>query len=327
MYQKLKKIFRIFLDNGIYDTSRLYFKKLLMGIRYQRVKKLFAASTKGLIDNMDSLEHIKISMNEIEIKSKLVPFKMTFDKSNTLYRGFEINGLNDVLETQIINKLQLSGSAIDCGANTGYYSLLLAKNFDLTVYSFEPDTNFRRYLNKNISINNLQNKIFVESSAVGIKDDELKLVNGVPLHENNKTGHVTIVNQTCIDNYLKKHNITDLSFIKIDVEGLETDVVLGAKNSIKTYSPYVLAEISPDMVNQLGKKDVSIIFDFFNELGYSYFYFDHIPDKNGIFRMNKGDNYKREFSRALNFLFVPDGIYLELDIFYSKKDVITYQNL
>ena len=50
------------------------------------------------------------------------------------------------------------------------------------------------------------------------------------------------VRQTTIDALVRERNLTRLDFIKIDVEGGEPDVVLGARDTISRYKPAIMFE-------------------------------------------------------------------------------------
>jgi hypothetical protein len=43
---------------------------------------------------------------------------------------------------------------------------------------------------------------------------------------------------------MRWENLTKLSFLKIDAEGTENDVLSGARYSIETYRPIILAEVN-----------------------------------------------------------------------------------
>ena len=60
-----------------------------------------------------------------------------------------------------------------------------------------------------------------------------------------------------------------ISFIKIEVEGHETEVIKGAKKTIKLNKPILLVEIE----KQYTKKNVSETLRYINSLGYNSFYF------------------------------------------------------
>lgn len=79
------------------------------------------------------------------------------------------------------------------------------------------------------------------------------------------------VNMTTLDHDLS-HLLTPLgrhpvSFIKIDVEGREIEVLIGATNIISQYHPAILFELNKDPLERAGHSKMEII-QFLNEFGY-----------------------------------------------------------
>lgn len=131
--------------------------------------------------------------------------------------------------------------ALDVGAHIGLCAIALAELFT-TVRAFEPvDENFR-CLQANVPDN-----VLVEHAA-------LNAIDGTPyrmeLPEFGNSGCWRTVfdgyGQTrTIDSYM----LTDVDFIKLDVEGAEGFVLLGAMDTLNKYKPAVLFED-----NHLGVK-------------------------------------------------------------------------
>ena len=133
----------------------------------------------------------------------------------------------------------------DIGANIGLYSIYNAlKNNNSITYSFEPSTSNLRVLSRNISINNLENKIKIISLPLSnlpnnfFKMNESNFVEGGALNtfkENfNFEGKVFEPKSkysmlgTSI-NYLLENKILDVpDYIKIDVDGTEHLILKGA---------------------------------------------------------------------------------------------------
>lgn len=143
---------------------------------------------------------------------------------------------------------------IDAGANIGIFSLFASH---LTpkgkIYSFEPTKSTFEILNKNIINNNLQNSIFVYNLALGDKKEKTEIM----IQDNNLGGENIIlgsdffknreiefnrkesVEMITIDNFIKENNIKKVDFIKIDTEGYEKQIIQGARNTIKEFSPVI----------------------------------------------------------------------------------------
>jgi FkbM family methyltransferase len=138
----------------------------------------------------------------------------------------------------------------DIGSNIGIYSIYAAlKHKNIEIISFEPSTSNLRVLSRNISINKLQNKIKIFQIPLGnkknkfLKMKESAFVEGSALHvfgENyNYKGEKFLSNNnykiygTTI-NYLLSQKILDIpDYIKIDVDGIEHEILKGANLYLK----------------------------------------------------------------------------------------------
>ncbi len=126
----------------------------------------------------------------------------------------------------------------DIGANIGLYSIYNAiKNSNSTTYSFEPSTSNLRILTKNISINNLGEKIKVIPIPLSNKENTFQVMNensfieGGALNtfgedfnfEGKKFHPKTKYNLlgTTINYFIKNKIIEVPDYIKIDVDGIE----------------------------------------------------------------------------------------------------------
>ena len=125
---------------------------------------------------------------------------------------------------------------IDVGAYIGFYSIILAKYFN-KVFSFEPQIRNFSVLVKNISRNNLDNKII--SHNYGLSDENKELYgysrkkrrllqsSGFSLMQGDNEKVSIIIG----DNLLNFRD--EILTIKIDVEGFEVNVLRGIKNILK----------------------------------------------------------------------------------------------
>jgi FkbM family methyltransferase len=182
------------------------------------------------------------------------------------------NGTYEPYETKLIlNEINEDSVVIDVGANIGYYSLLIANKIKPGsghVTSFEPDkTNFS-ILKKNISSNKISKKhITISMEAVGYKREDKYLY----LSKTNRGDHRVYndgdrekieVQYTTLDYEFK--NIYKVDLIKIDTQGAEPFVILGARKTILKHKPVIFFEYWPsayiqaeadhkEMINWLGE--------------------------------------------------------------------------
>lgn len=136
---------------------------------------------------------------------------------------------------------------LDIGANIGTYSVLFAKA-GLQGCAFEPvETNFAA-LSKNIKLNNLQQKVKLINLALG-KYEHTDVFTFVPDNtgashlksiENKdvKEGSETMAKVVTLDSIIEQCNFNpknDRVIIKIDVEGMESNVLEGARQFFKNF--------------------------------------------------------------------------------------------
>jgi FkbM family methyltransferase len=154
--------------------------------------------------------------------------------------------------------------AIDCGANIGVLSLEMAKHMEGwgRVWAFEPQERLFYALCGNIALSNLYN-IHADCNAVGAKSEILS----IPVPDYNRPGSfgsmelrhsktteyigqsidytkdLVFVNMVALDDVTRRLSSNSrIGFLKIDVEGMELDVLTGAQRLIQTHRPTILVE-------------------------------------------------------------------------------------
>ena len=129
---------------------------------------------------------------------------------------------------------------IDCGANMGLFSNYAASK-NAIVYSFEPGKTAYNILKKNISF---YNNITSYPYAVGNKNQYEDYIECLNIGGSHLEKYSLNFNSGFRDKYQIKKIILDdffynkkIDFIKIDTEGSEKEILLGAKNILKKYQP------------------------------------------------------------------------------------------
>lgn len=139
----------------------------------------------------------------------------------------------------------------DIGANIGLYSIYAAKKFkSIDIKAFEPSTSNLRILSRNISINNLHEKISINQIALSDKSilkshllRESSFLEGSALHsfkENINFEGKNIKFENCykilglsIDEYFEYFDNEIPNYIKIDVDGLEHLILKGGEKVLQ----------------------------------------------------------------------------------------------
>ena len=156
----------------------------------------------------------------------------------------------------------------DIGSNIGLYSIYAAVNFEnIEVVSFEPSTSNLRILSRNISINNLENKIKIFQIPLGTYENQFLEFNERKFNEgeshNSLDKNIDFegkkidptnkykIFSTNIDKIIEDKILEIPDYIKIDVDGIEHLILKGGLILLK--NPKVLEiqiEINENYVDQ-----------------------------------------------------------------------------
>jgi FkbM family methyltransferase len=139
-----------------------------------------------------------------------------------------------------IKQIKLQDIVYDIGAHVGFYTLLASKLVGDRgkVYAFEPLPRNIFYLKKHISLNKLKNVEIIEA-AVSDKEGEENFLEGDSYTSKLDSRGSFTVKTISLDNLIKNKKILPPNVIKIDVEGAELKVLLGAKDIIEKYKPVI----------------------------------------------------------------------------------------
>lgn len=139
---------------------------------------------------------------------------------------------------------------VDVGANVGYYSMLVATgDNEARVLAIEPNPKMSTMLRRNIEANQL----LVESFDLALSDRPgnarlflAKSDHSATLNRDFETaflGDVEVPTES-LDTFLDKHAPCGHCVIKIDVEGHEAKVLLGATRTLSDRNPDIIIEVS-----------------------------------------------------------------------------------
>ena len=181
-------------------------------------------------------------------------------------------------EAKVVFDMYEGGDFIDIGAYHGVYSFLLApkaKNSD-TFLSCEPDPDATKDLIENLDVlkgvfKHIKFQITFEPIGDGRSVIRNPTIYGHPVYSNqkDKIDSVNIKEKVLksiqLDNLVEKFKLNP-SFVKIDVEGAEYDVLQGMSSVFKVYKPLIMLEKHPTLI----PKDISIddINNFLDTKGY-----------------------------------------------------------
>ena len=196
----------------------------------------------------------------------------------------------------------------DIGANIGLYSIYNAlKNKSSTTYAFEPSSSNLRVLTRNISINNLENKIKIIPMPLTLKDKNFQIMKeksfvecgamnsfGVDFDFEGKKFKpemkYTILGTSV--NYLIENQFLEVpDYIKIDVDGIEHLILKGSNKYLKNEKIKSLSiEINENFIEQYEE-----VLKIMKENNFKILY-----------KKNYKNNFSKdnEFDKTYNYVFV-----------------------
>jgi len=238
-----KHPWRLIFDILILPSSKRYQKSLNYINRYYKITKLSDSKNQFLID----FGEIKIVVEEslINNKNKLIgllgmyfdliyPYSVKFPIPILMSEGPYEN--NSVF-------LEPNDTVIDAGANIGMFTFYAARKTGENgqVFAFEPVPEVNKILSDSLKYNIYQGKnIEVVSYALGSSNEDLTLsyqdddLGGSAL---SKKSNFVKVPQITLDDFVKNRKIDKVDFIKMDIEGMEREVLKGASETIAKFKP------------------------------------------------------------------------------------------
>lgn len=168
---------------------------------------------------------------KFHVKNFIEGIKFYAKKGLTGITGNIYTGLHEFDDMGfLLHFLRKEDTFFDIGANVGSYTLLAAGVVGCRTVSFEPSPITYEILTKNIQLNHLESLAHVHNAAIGSTNGHLFFT------ENEDTTNHVILQTEDFEAY-KKVPVKTLdefhefapSILKIDVEGFETEVLLGGR--------------------------------------------------------------------------------------------------
>ncbi|MBD2096298.1 FkbM family methyltransferase [Trichocoleus sp. FACHB-591] len=207
-----------------------------------------------------------ISQN-LKLRNGYAIFKRISDVDQT---GLKEEQAEQYLAKRLVN---LGMTVFDIGANVGDYSLLLSElvGHSGKVYAFEPTSNTFQKLQQRVSQHSLENitilktAVFCRNTSIELNEfpEEYSAWNsiGKPSMLNPKNGidYVPIVatemvEAITLDSFCQKQSIEKIDYLKVDVEGAESNVFQGAQDLLRKQAiHFIQFEISQKMLEGLNR--------------------------------------------------------------------------
>ncbi len=169
-------------------------------------------------------------------------------------------------EMELLRKILKPGdTVIEVGANIGSLTVPIAQHIGKgRLYAFEPQRITFQMLCGNIAINNLYN-VYTYNKGVGKESKKVKIYDGLfsgnngsfSIENNPGEFEVEIIS-------LDEFGLEKCDLIKVDAEGMDSDIIQGAKDLIKRCQPYISMEAN---YTKEGKEVLKLLRD----LGYEIY--------------------------------------------------------
>jgi len=191
-------------------------------------------------------------------------------------RVFEHHIINGILK-KYVEKCKY---IVDAGANIGCHAISYAGfSPESTLWAFEPQKKLFNILSRNVELNGYSNRLKVCNKGLGHTDmtTQLRSIDDVrDINHNgwNKAGLGIGKNGENIEiTTLDSLDLPGLDFMKIDVEGAEGLVIMGAQETIKKYKPIIFFEHNYTRVDpkDVGLEQIPTPFEMLAKLGYKTF--------------------------------------------------------
>ncbi len=211
----------------------------------------------------------------------------------------DYSGELHIIQT-IKKNLPVGGIVFDVGANVGDWSKFIVKEYkdlDYSLFMFEPASSAYKHLQKNIE--KTQNRFFYKI-GFGDKKEKIKIY-----YDNEAQGSAGAfmkdakyseeIEIDTIDRFCLKHDIQKIDFLKMDVQGYEYNILVGAKQMLANGKiQYIQFEFDePNIENRIFFKD------FWELLSDEYHIYHSLY--NGLVKVEKY-HYELENFRCMNYL-------------------------
>lgn len=186
---------------------------------------------------------------------------------NILFKGLNISvNLSDFIDNTMyfygdyenveLDLLDLLSGAIegcisfDVGANTGFHTLILARK-SRKVYSFEPLPLVSEIAKRRVKENGFSNVVFIDAGLAECQQERDYYFNDKSMNRGmgsfdtqhdlkaKKIGTFITLRG---DEWVDQQGINRVDLIKIDVEGFESNVLIGFRNTISQHRPVIMIE-------------------------------------------------------------------------------------
>ena len=189
--------------------------------------------------------------------------------------------MDNIYEPEMVKTIEdiisIDDSFFDLGANEGYFSVLAAKIIGEKglVYAVEPQSRLQEIVLRNFKTNKIGNYRIIQK-AISNKEGTIQF----SLAPDTNTGSsglfnvqkyknpTEVVHMTTLEKLFNDEKIKNIKLMKVDIEGLEYEAILGSQNLFKqNVIENIALELHPSIIEKRNNR-VNDIIDFLSEAGY-----------------------------------------------------------
>jgi FkbM family methyltransferase len=166
-----------------------------------------------------------------------------FKDTPYVYRPLARGKLYEERFLEYIRSLAKPGEYVDVGAHLGTHSIWFAAMCPSTrVHSFEPVSRYAEVVRRNVAANALGDKVTVHQTGLGAESGQASNYMSVE----HQIGFVDDARQGVTETFpvLRMDDVVQgaVALIKLDVEGMEVEVLRGATRILAEHRPIIFAE-------------------------------------------------------------------------------------
>ena len=254
------------MNKFIYKLYEVLPKNLINEIGKSNILKPLRDKALRENGNFKSIE-VKINRDYSEYH-----VEFSFNASFKIAEKAKNKGIENTLLRNSFKLLSASGIrsdavVFDVGANFGYLSLVWADSVcrnNGNIYSFEPNPSVFRCFEKSVLENNLSGIVKYQNKAVGRKSGKVNFYfSETTSNMNNEfdKSENSVIGLVSIDDFIKQNEISRCDMIKIDVDGIEFDILNGAAETLDKFKPLLIIETNNDrkIMEYISKNNYKIL--------------------------------------------------------------------
>lgn len=153
-------------------------------------------------------------------------------------RGLELGHTGEIWDRRVYTRFKsVCGVVFDIGSTDGCFGIFALLNGAKKVYALEANATREYKQRRNIEALGWSNRFISLHVTVGDRNKDVKIATDGDFVGDYRSTYATNVVMRTLDQVIKDFNVEMVNFVKIDVEGGEISVLLGAKELIVRDKP------------------------------------------------------------------------------------------